>query len=194
MKTDMELVSLSEVLTRSGVAIDIDPAVRYRVGGIRSHGKGIFERESICGSETKYSTYWRLATGQLIFSKLFAWEGAVAVASDAHEGLHFSSEFPVFDCNESRLLPEFASYLARWPGLHDQLRDEATGLGNRRQRVNPDRFLSVKVPLPKPPEQRRIVQKLDLAFGELAALVARRRKIEDALQPSLLNATFTGRL
>ncbi len=187
-------IRMSDFLDRSGEMVPVQVDGCYRTAGIRSFGKGIFERGTISGSDTKYSALWRISAGQLVFSKLFAWEGAVALAEPPHDGLLFSSEFPMFDIDESILLPEYAAYLVRWTGLHERLRGNTTGVGNRRQRVNPDSFLATTVPLPDIDVQSQYVSKLQTAFAGLAELVARRQRLEAALSPSLLNAAFSGQL
>jgi len=185
-------VRVRDFLERSGEAVLVEATDRYRTAGIRSFGKGIFERSAIFGSETKYTTLWRTRPGQLVFSKLFAWEGAIAVATQEHNGLLFSSEFPIFDIDDSQLLPEFAVYLAQWTGLHERLRASTTGVGNRRQWVNPERFLAVTVPLPELDYQHHIVSRLEAALSQLPSAVNRGRAVGLGLTESLLNYSFDG--
>lgn len=188
------VAKLGQVLRPGGEIVHVEPSSQYRTAGIRSFGNGIFERPVIRGVETNYSNLWCIRSGQLIYSKLFAWEGAVAVANGHHDGLHFSGEFPIFDIDDSKLLPAFAKYLVRCPALHEQLQGGTTGVGNRRQRVNIDRFLDVSVPLPKIDDQYHIVVNLNIAFMNLGKLLSRRNQLEEALRSAMLNAAFSGQL
>lgn len=184
-------IQMSEFLDRSGKEVAVDAHGIYRTAGIRSFGKGIFERPTISGLETRYTTFWRVRPRQLVFSKLFAWEGAIAIAADEHDGLVFSNEFPIYDIDESVLLPEFGQYLVQWQGLYERLRSSTTGVGNRRQRVNPEQFVSTTVPLPNLDEQRRIVAKLRAALVTLPRASIWASTVADGLGRSLFKVAFT---
>jgi type I restriction enzyme S subunit len=106
-------------------------------------------------------SYNRLHAGQLVYSKLFGWEGAIAVVPDEFDGFYVSSEFPTFEIRRDRASSGYFQHLARWPGLHAGMASCTSGLGQRRQRVQVDKFLSLTVPIPPDHEQAKIVAKLD---------------------------------
>ncbi len=169
----------------------------YRTAGIYSHGRGLFEKPPIHGHETSYSKYTKLRTGQFVYSKLFGWEGATAVVSSDFDRLFVSHEFPTFTIDPTRADPDYMRYIARWGGLHAQLKDKGTGVGSRRQRVNVDRLLATKVPLPDLPEQRRIAARLDASFEKLdkaASLRERRAFLQRAIFESAIGEAVTQRV
>jgi type I restriction enzyme, S subunit len=165
----------------------------YFTAGIYSHGRGLFRRPPIQGSETSYSKYSRLHTGQFVYSKLFGWEGATAVVDPEFDGLHVSQEFPTFSIDISLAEPRYVRYLAQWNGLHAKLRDKGTGVGSRRQRVSADRLLSTTVPLPDLDEQGRIAARLDSILAKHARIMdlhSRRAKLKGAFAESIISASI----
>ena len=163
------LVPLGEILEPSIDEVAVEPEATYPIAGVYSFGRGLFARTPIVGADTTYRKLHRLHAGQLVYSRLFAWEGALTMVASAFDGYHASPEFPTFTVRADVASPEFVGWLARWPELWDALRDKTTGLGLRRQRVPVDRLLTAKVPLPPLDEQARIVERM----GRVALVRAR---------------------
>lgn len=186
-------VPLSTALRPSSDFVDVDPDDNYRTAGILNRGRGLFHRPVISGSDTKYPRYNKLHTGQFVYSKLFGWEGSLAVVPAEFEGVHVSHEFPTFDIEPSVADIEYMTHLARWSGLHDALKDKGTGMGSRRQRVNVDRLLATTVPLPSLPEQRHIARQLNMVRQATEAGAEQLAQVA-TLRPVLLNAAFSGQL
>ncbi|WP_159029369.1 restriction endonuclease subunit S [Streptomyces sp. SM8] len=188
-----ELAPLSAALRPSSDFVDVAPDEDYRTAGILNRGRGLFHRPVTSGSDTKYPRYNRLHEGQFVYSKLFGWEGSLAVVPAEFEGVHVSHEFPTFDIDPSVAEVEYMSHLARWPRLHDALKDKGTGMGSRRQRVNVDRLLATRVPLPSLAEQRRVARQLSMVRQTTEAGAEQLAQVA-ALRPALLNAAFSGQL
>ncbi|MGW3506843.1 restriction endonuclease subunit S [Streptomyces sp. NPDC000994] len=185
--------SLSKVLAESSDFVAVDPGATYKTAGILNRGRGLFLRPVINGSDTKYPRYNRLHKGQFVYSKLFGWEGSLAVVPKEFEGVHVSHEFPTFDIDPAVADVEYVTHLARWHGFHDSLKDQGTGMGSRRQRVNVGRLLATEVPLPTLSEQRRIAKQLTLARNVADAGAGQVKQLAD-LRRALLDAAFSGRL
>lgn len=187
----MREIELGRFLLPSKHEVELRPDETYRTAGILSYGRGLFERPPIQGSETSYKSYFRLGGNQFVYSKLFAWEGAVAVVPAALDGYFVSQEFPTFDVDPRLALPEYVAVLCRWPPLWDRLRAGESGLGGRRKRVHPERLLQTPVPLPDIQEQHRIVDLVTaiddagravatVIASALASLHATRRELIDS--------------
>jgi type I restriction enzyme S subunit len=112
-------------------------------------------------------------SGDLLFNIVFAWEGAVAVASDQEDGKVGSHRF--LTCVVDPKLAE-AKYLFWW-FTHDQGREQllkaSPGGAGRNRTLGVEKLAAIEVPLPSLDEQRRIVRRLDT----VAALVAERRRV-----------------
>lgn len=189
-----DLAPLSQVLQEASDFVTVHPETTYATAGILNRGRGLFLRPVISGSETKYSKYNRLHAGQFVYSKLFGWEGSLAVVPDRFEGVHVSHEFPTFNIDPTGADVEYMTHLARWTGLHDALKNSGTGMGSRRKRVNVDRLLATEVPMPSNlADQHRIARQLTLAHRALEASAAQTEQAE-VLRKALLNAAFSGQL
>jgi type I restriction enzyme S subunit len=188
-----ENVQLGTVLEETHDWVSICPDGRYRTVGIYSYGKGLFHRPVIDGTETRYHRYNRLHVNQFIYSKLFGWEGALAIVGNGFDDLLASHEFPTFNIDQERVDINYFSHVVRWPGLHRKLRDQGTGVGSRRQRVNVGRLLATEIPLPSLPEQRELTILLNRV--EQARQMAKDQAANvPVLRASVLDAAFTGQL
>ena len=156
----MREMLLGDIMAPKSDPVQIKADVQYRTAGILSYGRGLFERPVIFGRDTKYSTYYRLTNNQFVYSKLKAWEGAVAIVTKDFDGLYVSQEFPTFDIDVSKILPQYLQYICKWPDIWDRIRAHETGMGGRRTRVHPTRMLQVSIPVPELSAQRRIVDLL----------------------------------
>lgn len=173
MKSRYPIRPLGDVLTLDLDAVPIEPMVTYHTAGILSYGRGLFARPAITGAETSYKQYFRLHRDQVVFSRLFAWEGAAALVASEFDGYFVSSEFPTFKVDVAEAVPSYLGHLMRWSEFHELLAGATRGLGLRRQRVHVDEFLAIKVPLPDLEEQHRVAQYL--SWGSRRAMDLARR-------------------
>lgn len=171
--SNLRKLSLRDVLTLDRDEVTIDRLLTYETAGIRSFGRGLFARPAIAGSETSYSKYYRLRKDQVVFSRLFAWEGAVAVVGSEFDGWFVSSEFPTLTIQSGLAIPSYLRHFVAWSDFHDRLAGATRGLGQRRQRVHVDDFLALEIQLPPVNEQRRIAAELDRRRSTADLVVAR---------------------
>ena len=151
---------LGEVLHRVTRAVTVDPSSTYPNVGVLNRTRGVFKKPELRGAETKYKALFRLAAGDLVFSKLFGWEGAVALVPDWADGSYVSGEFPAYSLS-SQINKNYLGHVIAWEGFASQMAALTTGMGQRRQRVNPDQFERIMIPLPPFNEQQRIAARLD---------------------------------
>lgn len=154
----VEWVPIGSVLRRREDARPVEADAEYTMVGLLNRGRGTFVREVIRGSATKYPRLTSLRPGDLVFSKLFAWEGSVAIVD--REGW-VSSEFPTYEVNDSRVALQYLRNVIGWDRFIEQLSGATTGLGQRRQRVSPTAFEGARIPLPELETQRAIASRLD---------------------------------
>lgn len=150
---------LAEVLTPKGGEA-LDPDGDYPIAGVLGFGRGLLFRATIKGSETKYMSFARLSAGDVVYSKVKAFEGAVTVVPPEGEGRYVSPEFPVFALDEA-VDPAFLRHFLASDVFLAELRTTSSGIGARRERVHPADFLGMRVPLPGIEEQRSIAAHLD---------------------------------
>jgi len=171
------LVELGEVAAQVARPEPPLPGSAYRLIGVRLWGRGAYERETIDGSETKYASLFKNRAGDIIVNKIWARNGSVAVVDPALDGTFGSSEFPTYRADESKLLPDWFRYFTLTSDLWSQCDKLSRGTSGQ-NRLRPEQFLGVRIPLPPVDEQRRIVEKLD----RVAALVDERRSAIEAAE------------
>jgi type I restriction enzyme S subunit len=85
-----------------------------------------------------------------------AWEGALGVVPDSCDGFVVSPEFPVFEVDMDRVLPEVLDVYFRTPQVWAELAAISSGSNARRRRLNPTAFLNYEMTLPSMAVQQQI--------------------------------------
>lgn len=182
-----ELVALRET------DVVVQAKDQYLFAGLYSFGKGVFRGQAKTGMEFAYSRLTRLHADDFLYPKLMAWEGAFGIVPPECDGLVVSPEFPVFEVNKSKVLPEVLDVFFRTPTVWSQIAALSTGTNLRRRRLQPTTFLAFAFPLPPMPAQQRLhevkkrVDTIQCLQEETAAKL-------DALLPAILDRAFRGAL
>lgn len=156
-------VRLGDVLSHVARPVEVQADAEYREIGIRSFGNGIFHKEPAPGLMIGEKRVFRIEPGDFVLNIVFAWEGALAIASHQEEGMIGSHRFPTFRSDPARLDVRFLRwFLLTKPGLELLLRVSPGGAGRNRT-LSRDAFLNLEVPLPDIATQRRIADRLDAA-------------------------------
>jgi type I restriction enzyme, S subunit len=98
-------VSLGELLTLERRPVRVEPDGAYAEIGIYCFGRGIFHKQPRSGLEVGDKQLYLIKDGELILQITFAWEGAVALASAAEDGMYGSTRFPTYRVNANRCYP-----------------------------------------------------------------------------------------
>jgi type I restriction enzyme, S subunit len=169
----VELVCVGEVLAlqRRAVAVELDD--KYEEIGVRSFGRGIFHKEPASGVDLGSKRVFRIEPGDLVISNVFAWEGAIAIASENERGKVGSHRFMTFVPVDSRIDTSWASWFFRSePGL-GLIMQASPGSAGRNRTLAIDRFEALEIPLPSIDEQRLVAKRLD-RLQAVASQLARR--------------------
>jgi type I restriction enzyme S subunit len=172
-------------------AEQIFPNREYDIAGIYSFGRGLIRRPPIKGSETSYATMTRLSAGQVIMSKLNAWEGAIAVVPKEFSNSYVSPEYPVFNIDHEKIAPSYLVHIMTWPKFWEGLTPRGSMV--RRKRTTPAVLLGTIVPMPDLAEQQCIAEKLGAISDYLAATVVQEACVQE-LRSELLYSAFSGQL
>jgi type I restriction enzyme S subunit len=165
-------VRLGEVLTPAERSESPVSGTTYRQIGVRLWGEGAYEREQMDGSATKYTQLFRAKTDDVIVNKIWARNGSVAVVPSVLSGCFGSGEFPMFAPKRDRLEPRWMHWLTKTPGFWAQCDEKSQGTSGK-NRIKPEQFLRVEIPLPPLAEQRRVVARIE----ELAAQIHEARTL-----------------
>ncbi len=173
--------------------VDVQPDQEYTFAGVYSFGRGVFRGEVRSGMEFSYPRLTRLREGDFVYPKLMAWEGAFGVVPAECDGCVVSTEFPVFEIDHSRVLPEVVDTYFRSPSVWPEISGASPGTNVRRRRLKPEAFLGYQMPIPSRRTQERV-----RAVHRLAQSVKPLRRTSDAkleaLVPSILDKAFSGEL
>ena len=190
MKTSTKMVALSEIARLVSRPTKVVPGKKYRTIGVKWWGEGAYERKTIDGSETAAKTLSIVREGDLIINKIWVRHGSTAIATSAVDGCAASGEFPTFELDSAKVLCRWVHWQTKTPAFWKKCSDLSRGTSGK-NRIKPELFLTIQVPMPTLDEQRRVVAILE----KLAE--ARRLHLEiaaemDALLPSILESSLKG--
>jgi type I restriction enzyme S subunit len=152
---------LGELIEPDIENVEVSSGTEYKIAGVYSFGRGLFQRGPISGAETSYKTLHRLRTSQLVVSRLKAFEGALAIVPSAFDGWFLSPEFPTFRCVDGQLDAGYLAHICRWSEFWSMLAATSKGIGARRERVHTEHLLRLELRVPSIDEQRRVARELD---------------------------------
>jgi type I restriction enzyme S subunit len=182
-------VPLREILASKQESVKVDRANQYPNLGLYSYGRGPFVKPPIKGTATSAPKLFRVHTGQFIYSKLFAFEGAFAVVPPEMDGWFVSNEYPTFEVDSAQISPEYLRIAICRPRVWQELATLTVGMGHRRQRLKPDALLEYEIDLPPLYEQHsivRAVQAADVASARGRMVLELAKSCLDALREEQL--------
>jgi restriction endonuclease S subunit len=170
VKTDWRPTRLGDVLQLIRRSETVQPATTYDLIGVRLDGAGPFLRETKTGDQISAKQLFRVACGDFIYSRLFAWRGAFGTIGQGLEGRYVSGEFPTFVTNADRLDAEFLRLWFRLPSTLRTVESLCSGSTPlTRNRFKEQFFLDLEIPLPPLAEQQRIVVRIDALAARIDA-------------------------
>jgi len=160
--------------------------------GLFNRGRGMFKKPAADEEGMGDSSFYFVRAGDLILSGQFAWEGAVALATEDEEGCVVSHRYPVFrgkdGINTAYLLGLLRS------GFGDFLLNESSrGSAGRNRPLNTWRLGKEKVPIPS----RELQETVDRALAFERQL---KKKTEHSInlltevRAALITAAVTGQI
>lgn len=186
---DAPRVAMEEIAPLVRRPVTIDPDMSYPELGVRSFGKGLFEKPDLIGAELTWQSLYRIEEGDLVFSNIKAWEGAFAVAEREHHGKHGSHRYLTCVPDAGRATAPFLwYYLQSEEGLY-QVSKASAGSADRNRTLATKRLQAIKVPVPSLDAQ--------LWFDSLQAKARAAKAAQaeatahlDQLLPAMLNEVF----
>lgn len=174
-----DLIELYEVKER------IQPSESYPQVGVRGFGGGLFPKSAVSGTETTYKIFNRLYEDAIVLSQVKGWEGAIALCPKSLSGMFVSPEYRTFRCKPNTASPPYMQEVIRSQWFWKYLQEATRGVGARRERVRPEKFLAIELHMPSLARQEIIVSTLNALQIARGLRVAAQPGI-DALLPSVL--------
>jgi type I restriction enzyme S subunit len=182
---------MRELLKMRTPDVRVEANTTYDFAGVYCFGRGVFKSGRKSGLDFAYKRLTRVRTGEFVYPKLMAWEGALGVVPPECHGCVVSPEFPVFEVIEDRVLPEVLDVYFRTPSVWPEISRASTGTNVRRRRLNPQDFLAYEMPLPSLTTQMT----LRAVYAEIRKLRGHQNETAaelDALMPSILYKALQG--
>ena len=183
------LLPMAEVapLVRREIAIELESG--YPELGIRSFGKGTFHKPPLTGADVGTKRLFSIEPGDLLFSNVFAWEGAIAVAQPADAGRFGSHRFITCRVDPAISSAEFLRYYFLTDAGLEKIGEASPGGAGRNRTLGLEKLMVIQVPIPSSAVQRRF-DTLQAMVAELKARHATIRQANDALIPATLERVF----
>lgn len=189
----VEWKPLKEIASLVRRAIKTKPDGRYEEMGIRSFGKGTFQKPVLTGKQIGNKRIYTIHEGDLVFNNVFAWEKAIAVAKAEDHGRVGSHRFITYVPHEGQATSEFlCHHFLGERGIED-IRAASPGSAGRNRTLGLKKLEKILVPVPEYDEQKRfaeIAKRRQLIQLETAGI---EEKIK-AFHAALLAKAFRGEL
>lgn len=154
-------LKIGEVLERVVNPVRVDPTRTYHEIGIRSHGRGIFYKPSIQGTDLGNKRVFWVEPDCFIVNIVFAWEQAVARTTSRDSGKIASHRFPMYRPRDSRCDVDFiTSFFKSALGKH-LLSLASPGGAGRNKTLGQNSFEKLEILLPDLSVQQKIVATLN---------------------------------
>ena len=190
---DAEFQSMSEIapITRRKIEVEIDG--NYSELGVRSFGKGTFHKPTLSGLDVGSKKLYRIESGDLVFSNVFAWEGAVAVAKPKDNNRVGSHRFITCVPKESLASAMFLCfYFLTDEGL-EKLGEASPGGAGRNRTLGLKSLGKIEVPIPRY-EKQIWFDGLQAMVGDTRRFIVETTSELDALLLAVLDKAFKGEL
>lgn len=173
--------------------VKIGMGATYPEVGIRSFGKGTFHKPALDFLSVGTKRLYRIEPGDLLFSNVFAWEGAIAVAQPEDEGRFGSHRFITCVPKEGVATSEFLRfYFLTEAGLR-VIGEASPGGAGRNRTLGLTKLAKIEVPVPEYEEQIWF-NRLQAKVGEMHAAQQAAETELNALHLSILDRAFKGEL
>ncbi len=187
---DAPLRLMAEIapLVRREQSIDLNGS--YPELGIRSFGKGTFHKPPLSGGDVGTKRLYSIEPGDLLFSNVFAWEGAIAIAQPEDAGRFGSHRFITCQANPELTTAAFLRYYFLTDEGMLKIGEASPGGAGRNRTLGLEKLMAIEVPMPS----LAVQQIFDRLQAEIAALKAKHTAIREAnaaLLPATLERVFT---
>jgi type I restriction enzyme, S subunit len=142
--------------------VTVDHQSNYAELGIRSFGKGTFHKPTLSGLELGDKRVYRIEPGDLLFSNVFAWEGAIAVAQPEDSGRIGSHRFISCVPHDGLTTAEYLRYYFLTDAGMTKIRDASPGGAGRNRTLGLSKLMDLDVPIPSIEVRKAFVNLLRL--------------------------------
>lgn len=183
------MARIGAFLVKSKDIIEVEDDVEYKQVTIKINNGGVVPRnngEAILGSKIGTKRQHVVHTGQFIMSKIDARNGAYGIVPEELEGAIVTNDFPVFDVDTSKIIPQFLVLVSTTEKFIEFARKCSSGTTNRK-RIDIEAFFNQQIPLPAIDEQRTLVSAYNNKISQSEALEKQAEQVEQNIEDYLLS-------
>lgn len=185
-------VACGEILKKVSSPVSVEAEKLYTQIGIRSHGKGIFHKEPVTGSELGNKRVFWVKEDLLTLNIVFAWEQAVAKTGTNEKGLIASHRFPMFKGVEEDTIDYLLSLFLTKRGKY-LLELASPGGAGRNKTLGQKEFERLKVFFPKRKE-RIAVSKFLQRLNEKIEQLSKKKSLLDQYKKGITQKLFSQKI
>lgn len=175
------MAKIGSFLKKSKNQIEIQDDTEYKQVTVKTNNGGVVARNDgqlKKGSEIGTKRQTVVHAGQFIVSKIDARNGAFGVIPEDLEGAIVTNDFPVFDVDSTKILPQFMVLISTTPQFVEFARKCSSGTTNRK-RIDIKMFLMQSIPLPDMKEQMKVIAAYNKCIEEAKILQNKFHEIEN---------------
>ncbi|MCG3701555.1 restriction endonuclease subunit S [Aliarcobacter butzleri] len=187
---DWQLYRTDKVLKRVRNSVDVIADEEYKQIGIRSHGKGIFYKETVSGKELGNKSVFWIEPDCFIVNIVFAWEQAVGKTTENEVGMIASHRFPMYKPQANKVDLDYLVYLFKSKRGKYLLELASPGGAGRNKTLGQGEFAELEIALPPFKEQQKIANILttyDEAIVKQEELIKEKEELKKGLMQKLLS-------
>ncbi|GAA4341911.1 restriction endonuclease subunit S [Flaviaesturariibacter amylovorans] len=184
---------MKDLLTRASNPVKVQADESYTQIGIRSHGKGIFHKEPVSGTELGNKRVFWVVENALTVNIVFAWEQAIAITSDKEKGMIASHRFPMYLADETQADIHFLLNLLLTPKGRMLLELASPGGAGRNKTLGQAEFEKIKITIPSLPEQQKIAS-FFIAIDRKLTLLRRKKEALERYKRGAMQTIFSQRV
>lgn len=163
--TKFHYSQLLDVVKRS---VEWNDGQVYHLISVRRRSGGIFERESLLGSQIKVKDLRTVQEGDFLFSKMQIVHGASALVEKKFAGAKISGSYIAVVASDSNVIDmQYFNWYSRTPYFYHQTYISSYGVHIEKMTFDFESFLTLDIALPSIREQKAIVQVLSASEKEL---------------------------
>jgi type I restriction enzyme S subunit len=165
----------------------------YTAVGLYNWARGIFHKEPKGGVDLGDSDFFWLKSDDMILSGQFAWEGAVALASEEEEGCVVSHRYPVLRGKLDLMDTAYLWAFFTTKRGHFFLDDHSRGAAGRNRPLNIHTLCKEVIPVPSFIEQLKVAEHVYFE-RRFKKVIARSIELLQEYRAALISAVVTGKV
>jgi type I restriction enzyme S subunit len=184
------LLPMREVAPLVRRNVQLEPNLQYKELGARSFGKGLFVKPDFDADAATWEKPVWIRTGDIVFSNIKAWEGAIGMAKPEHDGFIASHRYLTAVVKPEVILPEYLLYYLLSENGLAAVNEASPGTADRNRTTKQSALEAIRVPVPSVVLQRQFVD-LKNTLGTLSHYRTTQQAIADTLLPALVSSLVT---